>query len=105
MRRLILRGLLRRLRDAGNTVVVVEHDPAVMVAADRAVIGLDAPDGSNGVAVDLVFAFDGVEGGAIFVEQRAAGGGRAEGCRSGSQVLDLDTRPGGGGFPARDGVG
>ncbi len=26
---------MRRLRDAGNTLVVVEHDPAVMVAADR----------------------------------------------------------------------
>ena len=24
-----------RLRDAGNTLVVVEHDPAVMLAADR----------------------------------------------------------------------
>jgi excinuclease ABC subunit A len=26
---------MQRLRDAGNTLVVVEHDPAVMVAADR----------------------------------------------------------------------
>ncbi|HWP19918.1 MAG TPA: excinuclease ABC subunit UvrA [Burkholderiaceae bacterium] len=26
---------MHRLRDAGNTLVVVEHDPAVMVAADR----------------------------------------------------------------------
>src|SRR5213079_3155268 len=29
-----LLGLLRRLADAGNTVVVVEHDPAAMRAAD-----------------------------------------------------------------------
>jgi excinuclease ABC subunit A len=29
-----LLGLLRRLADAGNTVVVVEHDPAAMAAAD-----------------------------------------------------------------------
>jgi excinuclease ABC subunit A len=29
-----LLGLLRRLSDAGNTVVVVEHDPAAMCAAD-----------------------------------------------------------------------
>ncbi|MGH7644873.1 MAG: excinuclease ABC subunit UvrA [Gemmatimonadales bacterium] len=29
-----LLGLLRRLADAGNTVVVVEHDPAAMLAAD-----------------------------------------------------------------------
>ena len=26
---------MHRLRDAGNTLVVVEHDPAVMMAADR----------------------------------------------------------------------
>jgi excinuclease ABC subunit A len=30
-------GVLRRLRDAGNTLVVVEHDPAVIRAADRVV--------------------------------------------------------------------
>src|SRR5207245_3802118 len=29
-----LLGLLRRLADGGNTVVVVEHDPAAMRAAD-----------------------------------------------------------------------
>jgi excinuclease ABC subunit A len=28
-------GAMQRLRDAGNTLVVVEHDPAVMLAADR----------------------------------------------------------------------
>jgi excinuclease ABC subunit A len=28
-------GVMHRLRDAGNTLVVVEHDPAVMFAADR----------------------------------------------------------------------
>jgi excinuclease ABC subunit A len=28
-------GAMHRLRDAGNTLVVVEHDPAVMLAADR----------------------------------------------------------------------
>ncbi len=28
-------GVLRRLRDAGNTLLVVEHDPQIMLAADR----------------------------------------------------------------------
>uniref|UniRef100_UPI00261FD5DF excinuclease ABC subunit UvrA n=1 Tax=Geobacter sp. TaxID=46610 RepID=UPI00261FD5DF len=28
-------GVLRQLRDAGNTLLVVEHDPQVMLAADR----------------------------------------------------------------------
>ncbi|MEU6248033.1 excinuclease ABC subunit UvrA [Glycomyces sp. NPDC047010] len=38
-------GLLQRLRDKGNTVLVVEHDPAVMAVADQIVeIGPDAGD-------------------------------------------------------------
>ncbi|KKW66984.1 excinuclease ABC subunit A [Lampropedia cohaerens] len=36
-----------RLRDAGNTLVVVEHDPAVMLAADR-VIDMGPRPGSGG---------------------------------------------------------
>jgi len=36
-----------RLRDAGNTLVVVEHDPAVMLAADR-VIDMGPGPGSQG---------------------------------------------------------
>ncbi|THT99635.1 excinuclease ABC subunit A [Lampropedia puyangensis] len=36
-----------RLRDAGNTLVVVEHDPAVMLAADR-IIDMGPKPGSGG---------------------------------------------------------
>ncbi|WP_295535793.1 excinuclease ABC subunit UvrA, partial [uncultured Pseudacidovorax sp.] len=36
-----------RLRDAGNTLVVVEHDPAVMIAADR-VIDMGPGPGARG---------------------------------------------------------
>ncbi|NUT41926.1 MAG: excinuclease ABC subunit UvrA, partial [Thermoactinospora sp.] len=44
--------LLRRLRDKGNTVLVVEHDPAVMEIADQIIeIGPDAGAGGG----DLVF--------------------------------------------------
>lgn len=36
-------GVLHRLRDAGNTIVVVEHDPEVIVAADHIIeMGPDA---------------------------------------------------------------
>ncbi len=38
---------MQRLRDAGNTLVVVEHDPAVMVAADR-VIDMGPGPGERG---------------------------------------------------------
>ena len=45
---------MQRLRDAGNTLVVVEHDPAVMLAADR-VIDMGPGPGEKGGAV----VFDG----------------------------------------------
>ena len=40
-------GVLRRLRTAGNTLVVVEHDPQVMLAADR-VLELGPGPGERG---------------------------------------------------------
>src|SRR3954471_10286899 len=45
---------MQRLRDAGNTLVVVEHDPAVMVAADR-VIDMGPGPGERGGSI----VFDG----------------------------------------------
>jgi len=42
-----LLGLLRRLADSGNTVVVVEHDPAAMAAADY-MVELGPGSGENG---------------------------------------------------------
>ncbi len=46
-------GMLRRLRDQGNSVLVVEHDPAVIRAADWVVdVGPGAGDGGG----ELVFS-------------------------------------------------
>lgn len=45
---------MHRLRDAGNTLVVVEHDPAVMLAADR-VIDMGPGPGESGGSI----VFDG----------------------------------------------
>ncbi len=45
---------MQRLRDAGNTLVVVEHDPAVMLAADR-VIDMGPGPGERGGGI----VFDG----------------------------------------------
>ncbi len=47
-----LLGVLRRLRDAGNTVVVVEHDPATMRAADLLV---DVGPGAGDEGGELVY--------------------------------------------------
>ncbi len=48
-----LLGLLRRLRDAGNTVVVVEHDPAAMAEADHMI---ELGPGSGDKGGDVVYA-------------------------------------------------
>jgi excinuclease ABC subunit A len=45
MRRVI--GVLHRLRDAGNSLIVVEHDPQVMLAADR-ILDLGPGPGERG---------------------------------------------------------
>jgi len=45
-------AVMRRLRDAGNSLVVVEHDPAVMFAADR-IIDIGPGPGERGG--DIVF--------------------------------------------------
>jgi excinuclease ABC subunit A len=48
---------MQRLRDAGNTLVVVEHDPAVMLAADR-MIDMGPGPGERGGQI----VFDGTHG-------------------------------------------
>jgi excinuclease ABC subunit A len=45
-------GVMQRLRDAGNTLVVVEHDPKVMEAADRV---LDIGPGPGEHGGEIVF--------------------------------------------------
>ena len=45
-------GVMKRLRDAGNSLVVVEHDPQIMFAADRI---LDMGPGPGERGGDIVF--------------------------------------------------
>ncbi len=46
-------GVLHRLRDAGNTLLVVEHDPEVMLAADRVI---DMGPGPGAAGGRVIFA-------------------------------------------------
>ncbi len=43
-------GVMRRLRDAGNTLLVVEHDPQIMAEADR-IIDMGPGAGEHGGAI------------------------------------------------------
>ncbi|GAA5175731.1 excinuclease ABC subunit UvrA [Niveibacterium umoris] len=47
-----INGVMHRLRDAGNSLIVVEHDPAVMFAADRI---LDIGPGPGKQGGEIVF--------------------------------------------------
>jgi excinuclease ABC subunit A len=47
-----INGVMRRLRDAGNSLVVVEHDPAVMLNADRII---DVGPGPGAAGGNIVF--------------------------------------------------
>ena len=55
--------------DAGERRGRAQHRP---LAAQRAVIGLHAPDRGDGVAVDAIFALDDVKDLAVFGDERAA---------------------------------
>jgi excinuclease ABC subunit A len=43
-------GVMKRLRDAGNTLLVVEHDPQIMIEADR-ILDLGPGAGEHGGAI------------------------------------------------------
>jgi len=85
-------GVMHRLRDAGNTLVVVEHDPKVIQAADRVLdIGpgpgehggeivfygrlRDLPNATGSLTADYLFRRKRVE--APHVARRGASSGRA----------------------------
>src|SRR5437763_9836914 len=67
-----LLGLLRRLADAGNTVVVVEHDPAAMRAADW-MVELGPGSGAAGGALVYQGPVAGVHGAGTLTGQYLSG--------------------------------
>jgi len=67
-----LLGLLRRLADAGNTVVVVEHDPAAMRAADW-MVELGPGSGAAGGALVYQGPVAGVQGAGTLTGQYLSG--------------------------------
>lgn len=83
-----LLGLLARLRDGGNTVVVVEHDPAAIMVADH-VVELGPASGDRGG--EIVF-----EGPPAGLAQADTSTGRYLSGRSGVSVPESRRRPEGG---------
>ena len=89
-----LNELLVKLRDKGNTVIVVEHDPDVIRVADHVV---DMGPGAGSAGGEVVFEGS-VRGPphvrhadrrlprAIAADQGAGAGRRAAGCRSGTRA-------------------
>jgi excinuclease ABC subunit A len=85
-------GVMTRLRDAGNTLVVVEHDPQVMLAADR-LLDIGPGPGERGGEI-VAFAHPGGnrrEPG--FAHRRVPGGSQARRCRSDASDAGLPARP------------
>ena len=88
--------VMRRLRDAGNSLVVVEHDPQIMLEADRLLDMGPGPGERGGEVVffgtpgELVRSPDSLTGGYLVgrehVDERA---GRAARERSDAGTLDL----------------
>ncbi len=54
-----MNGLLQRLRDKGNTVLVVEHKPEVMAIADR-IVDMGPGAGTHGGTIVFEGTFDGL---------------------------------------------
>jgi len=67
-----LLALLKRLRSAGNTVVIVEHDPATIRAADH-MVELGPGSGANGGEVVYAGPVDGAEPAGTLTGQYLAG--------------------------------
>ena len=89
-------GVMQRLRDAGNTLVVVEHDPKVMQAADR-ILDIGPGPGEHGGEIvfygpvgELARAKDSLTADYLFhrkrVEPPRAAGVAAPGARSASTI-------------------
>jgi excinuclease ABC subunit A len=88
-------GVMHRLRDAGNTLVVVEHDPKVMQAADR-VLDIGPGPGEHGGEIvfygpirDLKDAQGSLTADYLFRRKRVEAP-RAAGRRAPARTLRLD---------------
>jgi excinuclease UvrABC ATPase subunit len=86
----LMNDLLRRLRDKGNTVLVVEHDPEVIRIADHVV---DMGPGAGPIGGKVVF-----EGDVPGLVKSGTATGRHLGAR---QDLKMDSRKASGSIPIR----
>ncbi|MFT4172453.1 MAG: excinuclease ABC subunit UvrA [Rhodocyclaceae bacterium] len=83
-----INGVMRRLRDAGNSLVVVEHDPAVMLNADR-IIDIGPGPGAAGGRIVFEGSPDELRGRRDTVTARYLGG--HEHVDAGLAKLAVDT--------------
>jgi excinuclease ABC subunit A len=70
-------GVMKKLRDAGNTLVVVEHDPQIMLAADR-ILDLGPGPGERGGRVVCFAAPDVLRRSGTLTAEYLAGRKRAD---------------------------
>jgi excinuclease ABC subunit A len=81
--------VMKKLRDAGNTLVVVEHDPQIMLAADR-ILDLGPGPGERGGRIVCFDSPDGLRRSKTLTADYLAGRKRADGkpvARAGSSLV------------------
>ena len=71
-------GVMKRLRDAGNSLVVVEHDPQIMLAADR-VLDLGPGPGERGGRIEYFGTPEALKRSGTLTADYLAGRKRADG--------------------------
>src|SRR2546426_1706925 len=78
-------GVMRRLRDAGNSLVVVEHDPQIMFAADR-ILDMGPGPGERGGEVVFFGAPDELKAAKTITAEYLSGRRRAHGGTPSSAI-------------------
>ena len=85
-------GVMKRLRDAGNSLVVVEHDPQIMLEADR-LLDMGPGPGERGGEIVFFGTPDELRRADTITAQYLSGRKRADGRGAASGTLTPDPSP------------